>query len=86
MSVKKSLLAMLVIGWFLVISGVLLSVNFIPIQDLELCSEEEKMRLLNELAWNYPLGSKLFPMGVAITGVSVIGLLGEWFLGKGKIK
>ena len=51
-------------------TGYFLMINFVPIQDINLLSDEELLELAKELAINYPVGEKLVlygKIGIVIT-------------------
>lgn len=63
---KKIGEALLIFDIAFLILGILLSVNVIPIQNIDLLSDSEKRQLLEAYAINYPLGSLLLKIGITL--------------------
>ncbi|MDT2662483.1 hypothetical protein P7E02_21550 [Enterococcus hulanensis] len=64
--IKKICEAILILDILFLVLGFLLSVNVVPIQNLNLLSNVEKRRLLEEYAINYPLGLLLLKIGIVL--------------------
>lgn len=68
---KKLLIISFILNIAIFLTGVIISVNFVPIQDFDMLSKADKEKLLNKLAINYPLGVKLILGSVVICVVNV---------------
>ncbi|MCH4168625.1 MAG: hypothetical protein LKF42_05180 [Streptococcaceae bacterium] len=84
--IQKYRFIILISSIVVLLAGYLLTVNLIPIQDLETSqlSHQQKIELLNELAINYPLGNKLIILGIIMCSISAIIFGYNWLLAKFK--
>lgn len=53
---KKYIYITIAAGFFLGLTDIILSINFVPIQDLEDLPQNQKIKILKELPINYSLG------------------------------
>ena len=72
---KITLVSISFLSIVLIIIGFLLQAVFIPLQDLDSISREQLMAFQKEDAINYPLGNRLFYMGLFLLILVIILLI-----------
>lgn len=74
-NLKKYIYITIAAGFFLGLTDIILSINFVPIQDLEDLPQNQKIKILKELPINYSLGIILKFGGILSIIVSIILLI-----------
>ena len=72
---KITLVSISFLSLGLIIIGFLLRAIFIPLQDLDSIGREQLLAFQKEYAINYPLGSRLFYIGLFLLILVIISLI-----------
>ena len=76
-NIEKVIRELTILSFFVMVAGLFLYMNSVPLQDIHLISKEELVALHRELAINYSLGKVLYYGGRGVFCVSFIILIVE---------